>query len=90
MLDSKSVQRLTGYPEVLGALFARAIRRARHSALSIAIVQQPRVDTRLHMLFWDLADSVGSVDDHKHFVREAVEAGASDPQLLARASPPPK
>ena len=33
--------------------------RSRHLAVNMAIVQQARIDTRLHMLFWHLADRWG-------------------------------
>jgi hypothetical protein len=33
--------------------------RSRHLALTLAIVQQPRVDHRLHWIFWHLADRWG-------------------------------
>lgn len=61
VLDRGFAMRLTRFPEVTSALFGRAIQRSRHLALNIAIVHQPRVDVRLHMLFWDLADRWGKV-----------------------------
>jgi hypothetical protein len=61
VLDRGFAMRLTRYPEVTSALFGRAIQRSRHLALNMAIVHQPRVDVRLHMLFWDLADRWGTV-----------------------------
>jgi CRP/FNR family transcriptional regulator, cyclic AMP receptor protein len=51
--------RIARYPEVVSALFSRAVRRSRHAAVGMAIVQQPRVDIRLQMLFWELADRWG-------------------------------
>ena len=53
--------RATRYPEVVSALVTRALRRSRHIATNMAIVQQPRIDLRLHMLFWELADRWGTV-----------------------------
>jgi hypothetical protein len=61
VLDSEFAIRITRYPEVISSLFARALRRSRHIAVNMAIVQQPRIDLRLHMLFWDLADRWGTV-----------------------------
>lgn len=67
MLDGELTMRLARYPEVISALFARAVRRSRHLALNMAIVHQPRIDVRLHMLFWHLADRWGTV--HRDGVR---------------------
>jgi CRP/FNR family transcriptional regulator, cyclic AMP receptor protein len=61
VLDSEFALRLTRYPEVMSTLFGRALRRTRHIAVNMAIVQQPRIDLRLHMLFWELADRWGRV-----------------------------
>jgi CRP/FNR family cyclic AMP-dependent transcriptional regulator len=61
VLDGDFAVRVCRYPELISALVARAIRRSRHLAVSMAIVHQPRVDIRLHMLFWDLADRWGTV-----------------------------
>ncbi|MGH2833935.1 MAG: helix-turn-helix domain-containing protein [Solirubrobacteraceae bacterium] len=67
VLDRSFAARAGRYPEVTTALFARAVRRSRHLAVNMAIVHQPRVDVRLHMLFWELADRWGTV--HGEFVR---------------------
>jgi CRP/FNR family cyclic AMP-dependent transcriptional regulator len=61
VLDGDFVIRLTRYPEVISVLFARALRRSRYLAVNMAIVQQPRIDLRLQMLFWELADRWGIV-----------------------------
>lgn len=61
VLDGGFTLRLGRYPEVISALFARAVRRSRLLALNMAIVHQPRVDVRLQMLFWHLADRWGTV-----------------------------
>jgi CRP/FNR family transcriptional regulator, cyclic AMP receptor protein len=61
VLDSAFALRTARYPEIISALFGRAIRRSRHLAINMAIVHQPRVDLRLHMLFCELADRWGSV-----------------------------
>jgi CRP/FNR family transcriptional regulator, cyclic AMP receptor protein len=61
ILDSEFVIRASRYPEVVSALLLRALRRSRHMAANMAIVQQPRIDLRLHMLFWDFADRWGTV-----------------------------
>jgi hypothetical protein len=61
VLDRDFVARLARYPEVTAALFGRAIRRSRQLAISMAIVHQPRIDVRLHMFLWGLADRWGTV-----------------------------
>lgn len=67
VLDSSFALRAGRYPEVMSALFARVLRRSRILAVNIAIVHHPRVDVRLHMLFWELADRWGTV--HRDGVR---------------------
>jgi CRP/FNR family transcriptional regulator, cyclic AMP receptor protein len=71
VLDRDSAAPMGRYPDVLSALFARAVRRSRHTVVAIAIVHQPRVDVRLHMLFWELADRWGTV--HADGVRVPLE-----------------
>jgi CRP/FNR family cyclic AMP-dependent transcriptional regulator len=61
ILDLDVMRRLAEYPEIHGRLVARALRRSRRLALHIAIVHQPKVETRLHMLLWHLADRWGTV-----------------------------
>jgi CRP/FNR family transcriptional regulator, cyclic AMP receptor protein len=61
LLDNEFALRVARYPEVTSALFARAIRRSRYMAVTMAIIHQPRIDIRLHMLFWELADRFGRV-----------------------------
>jgi CRP/FNR family transcriptional regulator, cyclic AMP receptor protein len=56
-------------PEVVSALVTRALRRSRRIATNMAIVQQPRIDLRLHMLFWELADRWGTVHQDGVHVR---------------------
>jgi CRP-like cAMP-binding protein len=67
VLDRSFAVRAGRYPEVISALFARVLRRSRMLAINIAILHHPRVDVRLHMLFWELADRWGTV--HRDGVR---------------------
>ncbi len=60
-LDVEFVRRTAAYPEIHTQLIARALRRSRHLAVNMAIVHQPRVQTRVHMLLWHLADRWGIV-----------------------------
>ncbi len=61
VLDSRAAQRLADYPQLTGRIIARALERSRNLAVNMAIVHHPRVDVRLHMLFWHLADRWGRV-----------------------------
>ena len=61
VLDSEFTLRASRYPEVIAELFGRSIRRSRHMAVHMTIMHQPRIDLRLHMLFWELADRWGTV-----------------------------
>jgi CRP-like cAMP-binding protein len=61
VLDRRAAYRMARYPEVTGRLVARAIERTRHLSINMAIVHQPRVEIRLHMLLWHLASRWGRV-----------------------------
>ena len=79
ILDSEFVDRATRYPEVVSALVARALQRSRHIATNMAIVPQPRIDLRLHMVFWELADRWGIVrQDGVHVPLNWISASIRD------------
>jgi CRP/FNR family cyclic AMP-dependent transcriptional regulator len=61
LLDQRFAVLLGRYPTLAGRVLARAVRRARHLAVNMAIVHQARVDVRLRMLFWHLASRFGRV-----------------------------
>jgi CRP/FNR family cyclic AMP-dependent transcriptional regulator len=61
VLDERVTGRLTRYPQLSVALIDRALRRARALSTTMAIIHQPRVELRLHMLLWLLADRWGRV-----------------------------
>jgi CRP/FNR family transcriptional regulator, cyclic AMP receptor protein len=61
LLDLDFAKRIAAYPEIQGQLVARALRRSRYLAVNMAIVHQPKVETRLRMLLWHLADRWGTV-----------------------------
>jgi CRP-like cAMP-binding protein len=61
LLDLDFARRIVAYPEIHAQLLARAVRRSRHLALGIAIMHHPKVQTRLHMLLWHMADRWGRV-----------------------------
>jgi CRP-like cAMP-binding protein len=59
VLDAGFARRVAPFPEIAARLVDRAMLRARHLALELAIVGQRRVERRLEMLFWQLADRWG-------------------------------
>jgi hypothetical protein len=61
LLDAAAARRFAAYPELTGRLVGRALERSRNLAINMAIVHQARVNIRLHMLFWHLADRWGRV-----------------------------
>ncbi|MGH2859836.1 MAG: helix-turn-helix domain-containing protein [Solirubrobacteraceae bacterium] len=61
LLDEAVAARFAAYPQLTGRLVARALERSRNLAVNMAIVHQARVNVRLHMLFWHLADRWGRV-----------------------------
>jgi CRP-like cAMP-binding protein len=61
LLDLDFAKRISPYPEIYGALLARTVRRSHYLAVNMAIVHQPKVETRLEMLLWHLADRWGTV-----------------------------
>lgn len=61
VLDGRVARRFAHYPELTGRLAARALERSRRLAVNMAIVHQPRVQMRVHMLLWHLADRWGYV-----------------------------
>jgi CRP-like cAMP-binding protein len=61
VLDEGAARRLAVYPELTGRLVGRAIDRSRHLAVNMAIIHQARVNVRLHMMLWHLADRWGRV-----------------------------
>lgn len=62
VLDVRAAYRLARYPPLTGALVGRALERSRNFAVVMAIVHQPRVELRLHMLLWHLAGRWGRVN----------------------------
>jgi CRP-like cAMP-binding protein len=61
VLDDRFAERAARFPEVARGLLRRGLLRSRYLALLIAIIGQRRVETRLEMLFWHLADRFGQV-----------------------------
>ncbi|MEA2375625.1 MAG: family transcriptional regulator, cyclic receptor protein [Thermoleophilaceae bacterium] len=61
VLDGDFARRITEWPELTAALLDRAIMRSRLLAFALAISHVRRVDDRLLLLFWHLADRWGRV-----------------------------
>ena len=61
VLDANFVRRVAPWPEVLSGLARRAVIRAKSMALNDAITNLKRVEVRLLVLFWHLADRWGRV-----------------------------
>lgn len=61
VLDEGAARVMAGYPQLTGALVARAVSRSRNMAVNMAIIHQARVNVRLLMLLWHLADRWGRV-----------------------------
>jgi CRP/FNR family cyclic AMP-dependent transcriptional regulator len=62
VLDDRFVRATARWPELLGALTGRALQRARWLSLQLAIRCLTRVDVRVLVLFWHLADRWGHVE----------------------------
>jgi CRP/FNR family cyclic AMP-dependent transcriptional regulator len=62
VLDARFAATTARWPEVLGAMTGRAIQRARWLSVQLAIRCLTRVDVRVLVLFWHLADRWGRVE----------------------------
>jgi CRP/FNR family transcriptional regulator, cyclic AMP receptor protein len=61
VLDLAWMTRMAPYPEVLADLTRRVMARSRRLASLQAIAQHHRLDERLRLFFWELADRYGRV-----------------------------
>jgi CRP/FNR family cyclic AMP-dependent transcriptional regulator len=61
VLDETAARLMAAYPQLTGALVARSVERSRSMAVNMAIIHQARVNMRLRMLLWHLADRWGRV-----------------------------
>jgi len=61
VLDPRWTARAAAWPQLGAELAGRALMRSLRLVIAMAIAQQPRLDERLWMLFWDLADRFGKV-----------------------------
>ena len=61
LLDIAWATRMAMFPEIGGELAGRALARSRRLVNMMAIAQHPRLEDRLLLLFWELADRFGRV-----------------------------
>ncbi len=61
VLDHGLVERMNAWPQLGLELFARGTRRAHHLAVALAIAHHQRVDDRLVLTLWHLAERWGRV-----------------------------
>ncbi len=61
VLDPGLVSRIAPWPQLGVELYSRGIRRAHALAVALAIAHQPRVDDRLSLTLWHLAERWGRV-----------------------------
>jgi CRP/FNR family transcriptional regulator, cyclic AMP receptor protein len=61
VLDERWLGRMAPWPNIAGELIGRALERSLRLATLLAIAQQRRLDDRLRMLLWKLADRFGIV-----------------------------
>jgi CRP-like cAMP-binding protein len=61
VLDRRWAARAAPWPQLGTELAGRALARALRTVTAMAIAQQPKLEDRLWMLFWELADRYGRV-----------------------------
>ena len=61
VLDSTFARQLASWPQVMGALMERVVRRVQRMAIHQALLHLSPVETRLLVLFWHLAERWGHV-----------------------------
>lgn len=61
VLDRRTAQRFARYPMLTAAIAARAAAGSQWQAVTMAILHHPRIEVRVHMMLWHLADRWGHV-----------------------------
>jgi CRP-like cAMP-binding protein len=69
VLDHAWSVRMSAFPAIAVVLSGRAVKRSRRLANSLAIASHPRLDERLWLLLWDLADRHGVIHPRGVHVR---------------------
>ena len=59
VLDLAWATRMASYPQIGAEIAGRALARSRRLVNMMAIAQHPRLEDRLMLLFWELADRFG-------------------------------
>src|SRR5215218_8627705 len=59
VLDERFARRIAPWPEIAAALLDRMFGRVQRLSFHVAILENPRVEVRLVLLFWQLADRWG-------------------------------
>jgi CRP-like cAMP-binding protein len=62
VLDRRITRRIARYPDLTSRFVGRALERSRNLVVNMAIVHQTRVDARIQILLWHLADRWGKVN----------------------------
>lgn len=61
LLDDRFAARAAAFPEIASELLARTMHRSRQLAVTMAIARNPKVETRVEMLLWVLAERWATV-----------------------------
>jgi CRP-like cAMP-binding protein len=61
ILDTRFAERAGRFPQVPANLIRRAVLRSRRLGATMAIVHEPKIETRVDMLLWTLAERWGTV-----------------------------
>jgi len=61
VIDERFAARIGPWPAITASLLNRTVGRSRWLVRHVAILDQPRLDVRLVLLFWELADRWGTV-----------------------------
>ena len=69
VLDLDWARRMGPFPEIGATLVGRALERSRRLAVNMAIAQHPRLEMRLEVVLWHLAERLGHVhSDGVHLI----------------------
>ncbi len=86
VLDTRWAARAAPWPQLGAELAGRALARSVRAVVAMAITQQPKLEERLWMLFWELAERYGRVHRRRRPPRSAADPrGAEPPRRRAPA-----
>ncbi len=72
VLDRGVLETICGWPGIVRKLVERSGERVGYVAGHLTLTQSPRVDTRLHVLLWHLAERFGRMTPEGRVVRVAL------------------